>query len=123
MKVSFLFILFSLSFSVLATDNCAQVVEGYEDNSNMYVVCSALPLMDLAEKNQQMETIMGQYEGEPDKITVYFVSSPSAVGKAYHALSNKELVGIYDAHDSLLTLWPKIASSKNEMFLDWETSL
>jgi len=123
MKVTFLFILLSLSFSVFATDNCEQVVEGYEDNSEMYVVCSALPLMSIAEKNQQMETIMGQYEGEPDKITVYFVASQSAVGKTYRALSSSELVGIYDAHDSILTLWPKIKSSKNEMFLDWETSL
>ena len=71
MKVTFLFILLGLSFSVFATDNCEQVVEGYEDNSEMYVVCSALPLMSIAEKNQQMETIMGQYEGEPDKIVDY----------------------------------------------------
>jgi len=86
MKVTFLFILLGLSFSVFATDNCEQVVEGYEDNSEMYVVCSALPLMSIAEKNQQMETIMGQYEGEPDKITVYFVSSESAVGKTYRVM-------------------------------------
>ena len=123
MKTIFLFILLSLSFSIFADDNCQQVAEGYEDTDEMYVVCNDLSPLSIVETNQKMKIIMEQYEGEPDEIVVYFVSSKSAIGKSYKALSTKELVALYYTHDSLLTLWPKIDSRKKEILLEWESSI
>ena len=123
MKTIFLFILLSFSFSAFANDNCQQVAEGYEDTDEMYVVCDDLSIFTLVEINQKMKTIMEQYEGEPDEIVVYFVSSSNAISKSYKALSAQELVALYYTHDSLLTLWPKIASRKKEMLLEWESSI
>lgn len=123
MKTIFLFILLSFSFSAFANDNCQQVAEGYEDTDEMYVVCDDLSIFTLVEINQKMKAIMEQYEGEPDEIVVYFVSSSNAISKSYKALSSQELVALYYTHDSLLTLWPKIASRKKEMLLEWESSI
>ena len=123
MKAIFLFILLGLSFSIIADDSCQQVAEGYEDTDEMYVVCKDLSQFTVAENNQKMKIIMEQYQGEPDEIMVYFVSSLSAVGKSYKALSTKELVALFYTHDSLLTLWPKIDSRKKDVLLEWESSI
>jgi len=123
MKTIFLFILLSFSLSAFTNDNCQQVAEGYEDTDEMYVVCHDLSIFTLVEINQKMKTIMEQYQGEPDEIMVYFVSSKSAIGKSYKTLSTKELVALYYTHDSLLTLWPKINSRKQEILLEWESSI
>ena len=123
MKAIFLFILLGLSFSIIADDSCQQVAEGYEDTDEMYVVCKDLSQFTVAENNQKMKIIMEQYQGEPDEIMVYFVSSISAVGKSYKALSTKELVALFYTHDSLLTLWPKIDSRKKDVLLEWESSI
>lgn len=117
MKIAFLFILLGFSFSVFADENCQQVVEGYEDTDKMYVICNDLLQKTIIEINQTIETVMNQYQGEPDEITVYFVSSKSAVGKSYGMLTANELVGFYYTHDGLLTYWPKINSRKKEVFL------
>lgn len=120
MKAIFLFILLGLSFSIIADDSCQQVAEGYEDTDEMYVVCKDLSQFTVAENNQKMKIIMEQYQGEPDEIMVYFVSSLSAVGKSYKALSTKELVALFYTHDSL---WPKIDSRKKDVLLEWESSI
>ena len=123
MKAIFLFILLGLSFSIIADDSCQQVAEGYEDTDEMYVICKDLSQFTVAENNQKMKIIMEQYQGEPDEIMVYFVSSISAAGKSYKALSTKELVALFYTHDSLLTLWPKIDSRKKDVLLEWESSI
>ena len=123
MKSIFLFILLSLPFSVFADITCEDVAEGYEDTDEMYVVCNNLSKFSMTEINQKMKLIMEQYQGEPDEIMVYFVSSKYAVGKPYNDLSAKELIALYYTHDGLLTFWPKIDSRKKDILLEWESSI
>ena len=75
MKSIFLFILLSLPFSAFANTSCEDVSEGYEDTDEMYVVCNNLSKFSIIEINQKMKLIMEQYQGEPNEIMVYFVSS------------------------------------------------
>ena len=123
MKAIFLFILLGLSFSIFADNDCQQVAEGYEDTTEMYVVCNDLSKFTVLETSHKVKNIMEQYQGEPDEVMVYFVSSKNVVGKSYKALSAKELVALYYTHDTLLTLWPKINSRKKEMILELENSI
>jgi len=123
MKAIFLFLLLSSSFSVFANENCEDVAEGYEDTVEMYVVCHDISVFTFSEINQKMKNIMEQYQGEPDEIMVYFVSTKNAIGKSYQSISTKEIVALYYTHDSQLTLWPKNKSRKKEILLEWESSM
>jgi len=123
MKSIFLFILLSLPFSAFANTSCEDVSEGYEDTDEMYVVCNNLSKFSITEINQKMKLIMEQYQGEPNEIMVYFVSSKHAVGKPYNDLPAKELIALYYTNDGLLTFWPKINSRKKDILLEWESSI
>jgi len=98
-----LLLLFLITPSFLFAE-CENVVTGYETRDIMYVLCGELSISSSGEATRLIKTILGQYEGPPDEIMVYFVKSESSIG--VENPSQEDLLGYYYTHTNELVIWP-----------------
>jgi hypothetical protein len=98
-------------------DSCYTVVEGYEAEDVMYVLCNELPVSNEVGASKLIAKVMGQYKGPPDEIVVYFISSIEQIGGVKP--SSENLVGFYYTHSNKLTIWPGLENKKRVFNIQW----
>ena len=97
---------------------CDRVAAGYETKDIMYVVCTDLSGLSGQEASDLIGKLFDQYKGPPDEVAIYFVASPTLVGKVNP--SGNELVGFYYTHNNSLEIWPNSISNKKLVKVTWQ---
>lgn len=115
MKLRLMIILLLFSINALA---CDKIVEGYQKSDGMFVICDDLSALSTDDVSELIINLFNQYQGPPDEISIFFVSSSEFVGD--RNLTDDNLVGFYYTHDNNLIIWPNSNTNKRIVQIIWK---
>jgi hypothetical protein len=94
-----------------AQENCAKMVNGYEDKDQIFVLCKDLEKFTNTELSGIVKSILEQYVGPPDEVAIFFVARRDLIGVT--RISGPGFTGFYYTHDNIIEINPNSSNKKS----------